>query len=101
MPKIKDTDYLFLSTRIKSMERNLLNGERLERMLEARTPEDAAKVLTECGWPDMPRVNLDELDRVLTLERDNSRIAPMSLIYPVDEGRASSCRFTFRLEKTE
>ena len=37
----------------------------------------------------------------LTLERDNCRIAPMSLIYPVDEGRASSCRFTFRLEKTE
>ncbi len=36
MPKIKDTDYLFLSTRIKSMERNLLNGERLERMLEAK-----------------------------------------------------------------
>ena len=72
MPKIKDTDYLFLSTRIKSMERNLLNGERLERMLEARTPEDAAKVLTECGWPDMPRVNLDELDRVLTLERDKT-----------------------------
>ena len=70
MPKIKDTDYLFLSTRIKSMERNLLNGERLERMLEARTPEDAAKVLTECGWPDMPRVNLDGLDRVLTLERE-------------------------------
>ena len=72
MPKIKDTDYLFLSTRIKSMERNLLNGERLERMLEARTPEDAAKVLTECGWPDMPRVNLDGLDRVLTLERDKT-----------------------------
>ena len=72
MPKIKDTDYLFLSTRIKSMERNLLNGERLERMLEARTPEDAVKVLTECGWPDMPRVNLDELDRVLTQERDKT-----------------------------
>ena len=72
MPKIKDTDYLFLSTRIKSMERNLLNGERLERMLEARTPEDAVKVLTECGWPDMPRVDLDELDRVLTQERDKT-----------------------------
>lgn len=37
----------------------------------------------------------------LTLERDNCRIAPMSLIYPVDEGRASSCRFTFRLERDE
>ena len=35
----------------------------------------------------------------LTLERDNCRIAPMSLIYPVDEGRASSCRFAFRLER--
>ncbi len=70
MPQIKDTEYLFLSTRIKSMERNLLTRERLERMLEAGSAEGAAKVLAECGWPEMPHVGLDELDALLTAERE-------------------------------
>ena len=42
MKQIKDIDYVFLSTRIKAMERGLLNKERIERMLEAPTNEDAA-----------------------------------------------------------
>ena len=70
MPQINDTQYLFLSTRIKSMERNLLTRDRLDRMLEARTVEDAVKVLAECGWPEMPRVGLDELDEALAVERE-------------------------------
>lgn len=70
MPKIKDTDYLFLSARIKAMERRLISRERLERMLEARTPEDAAKVLAECGWPELPRVDLECVDRALKQHRE-------------------------------
>ena len=50
MANIKDTDYLFLSTRVKALERSLLTRERMERMLESRTAEDAAKVLHECGY---------------------------------------------------
>ena len=53
MAKIKDTDYLFLSTRIRALERNLLTRERMERMLDAQTAGDAVKVLAECGYPEV------------------------------------------------
>ncbi|MBQ2061702.1 MAG: V-type ATPase subunit [Oscillospiraceae bacterium] len=49
--KIKDTDYLFLSARIRSLERNLLSKPRTERMLQAETPAECAQVLTELGYP--------------------------------------------------
>ena len=65
MAKIKETDYLFLSTRVKCLECSLLSRERMERMLEARTVEDAAKVLQECGYAEMARVSQEELDQVI------------------------------------
>ena len=46
MSKLKDTDFLYISTRLRSMENRMLSRERMERMLEARTDEDAAKVLS-------------------------------------------------------
>ena len=48
--KVKDTDYLFISTYLHSRERDLLTAARMERMIEAPTAEDAAKVLTEIGY---------------------------------------------------
>ena len=56
MKQIKDIDYIFLSTRIKAMERGLLSRERIERMLDAPTTEEAAKVLTECGYSEMSEI---------------------------------------------
>ena len=49
--KLKDTDYLFLSARIRSLERNLLTKPRMERMLQAETAAECAQVLTELGYP--------------------------------------------------
>ncbi len=49
--KIKDTDYLFLSARIRSLERNLLTKPRMERMLQAESAAECAQVLTELGYP--------------------------------------------------
>ena len=43
---VKDTEYLFISARLRSMERNLLTAARMERMIDAPTAEDAAKVLS-------------------------------------------------------
>lgn len=51
MSEIKDTDYLFLSTRVRTLERNMLTRDKMERMLEARSEEDAIRVLAECGYP--------------------------------------------------
>ena len=81
MANIKDTDYLFLSTRVKCLECSLLTRERMERMLEARTVEDAAKVLQECGYAEMAHVGQVELDEVIAQQRqktmeDLSSVAP-------------------------
>jgi V/A-type H+-transporting ATPase subunit C len=69
---IKDTDYLFLSSRIKAMECHLLSRERMERMLEAPSNEDAAKVLQECGYAEMPQVGEQALEQVLAEQRQKS-----------------------------
>lgn len=65
MKQIKDIDYIFLSTRIKAMERGLLSRERMERMLDAPTTAEAAKVLTECGYSEMNEITGGELERIL------------------------------------
>lgn len=81
MANIKDTDYLFLSTRVKCLECSLLTRERMERMLEVRTVEDAAKVLQECGYAEMAHVGQAELDQAIAQQRhktmeDLSSVAP-------------------------
>lgn len=48
--KIKDIDYLAISARVRAKENYLLTEERMERMLEAKTDEEAFKVLAECGY---------------------------------------------------
>lgn len=82
--KIKDADYLYLSTKIRAMESRLLEGERMDRMLEAATVEDAAKVLAECGYPDMPVVTVDTVDEVLAQARE-ALFAEMSDLAPNEE----------------
>ncbi len=68
--QIKDTDYLVISTRIRAMENRLLTRERMERMLEARTSEEAAKVLSECGYPELSTLTHAALDELLAQARD-------------------------------
>ncbi len=53
MPKLKDTDYLAISARIRAMENRLLTRERMERMLEAHSNDEAVKVLSECGYAEL------------------------------------------------
>lgn len=69
--RINDTDYLFLSARIRVLELTLLGKDRMERMLEADSDLEAAHVLIECGYPEMPAVNVDTLNAALTAFRDN------------------------------
>ena len=72
LAKIKDTDYLFLSTRIRALERSLLTRERMERMLDAPTPADAAKVLVECGYPEAEEVTVDSVNQMLSQARQRT-----------------------------
>lgn len=66
---IKDTDYLYASARIKALEKNLLSRERLERMAEARSMEEALKVLTELGWPEISMPTMATIENVLAQRR--------------------------------
>lgn len=63
--KPKDTDFLYISAWLRSQENALLSRERMERMLDARTNEEAAKVLSECGYKNLEPLSLESLTRSL------------------------------------
>jgi V/A-type H+-transporting ATPase subunit C len=62
----KDLDYLTISARVHAMETRLLTHERMERMIEARELDDAAKVLGECGYGEMTELTNSGLEQLLT-----------------------------------
>lgn len=69
MSKLKDTDFLYISARLRALEGQLLSHERMERMLEARSDEDAAKVLSECGYQGLEKPTMDALSGALAQAR--------------------------------
>ena len=58
--------YLCLSAMLRAREVKLLSNERCERMLEAPTFEDAAKLLTDCGYEDMSKMGVKEIEKSLS-----------------------------------
>lgn len=68
--RIKDTDYLFLSTYTHVLETTLLTHARMERMLEAPTDADALRVLVECGYPELSVIDVDGVNHMLAKMRD-------------------------------
>ncbi|MEG2420442.1 MAG: V-type ATPase subunit [Oscillospiraceae bacterium] len=86
MPKpISDYDYLSVSARIHAMENRLLTKERTERMLEARSAGEAAKVLSECGYRELEELTPGGIEGMLDaarldLFRDLQKAAPNPLL---------------------
>lgn len=70
--RIRDSAYLFLTTRVRALECQLLEREQMEQMLEAATPEDAARILTDCGYPELETVNGDTVGTMLAWEREKT-----------------------------
>ncbi len=68
--KLKDTDYLFISTYLRSRERNLLTSARMERMIDAPSAEEAAKVLQEIGYGEFSAASDRELSAALAQEQE-------------------------------
>ena len=68
--KIKDTDYLAISARIKAMETGLLTRERMEQILEARSDEEAMKILQECGYPELDATRPEAMDAAIAASRE-------------------------------
>lgn len=65
---VKDIDYLFISTRVRALEAKLLSRERMQRMLDAATADDAAKILSECGYPEMVPLGPQSMQDILSAE---------------------------------
>ena len=53
MSKVKDTNYLAITAMLAARETKMLSAERMERMIDAPTHEEAAKILEECGYGDL------------------------------------------------
>lgn len=68
--KVKDTNYLFISTYLRAREKNLLTAARMERMIDAVDVEDAAKVLQEIGYGEFSATSDRELSAALAAERE-------------------------------
>lgn len=67
--KIKDTDYLAVSARIRAMENRLLTQEQFEQLLQARSGEEAAKLLQSFGYPELDPARPEEMDAALSAAR--------------------------------
>lgn len=70
MKRLKDTAYLSVSAQVRAMENSLLTHERLEQALEARTVEDALKVVQECGYGELRSADSDAIDGAILSARE-------------------------------
>ena len=66
----KKEAYLCLSAVVSARETKLLTNEKAERMLDAPGFEDAAKLLSECGYPDMSRSDAAAVEECLDQHRE-------------------------------
>ena len=66
----KKEAFLCISAMLRAREPRLLTNEKAERMLDAASFEDAAKLLTDCGYPDMSQMDSKELEQSLSKHRD-------------------------------
>ena len=65
----KKEAYLCLSAMLRAREPRLLNNERAERMLDASSFEECAKLLTDCGYGDMSQMSAKEIESELAKHR--------------------------------
>ncbi|MDR0819200.1 MAG: V-type ATPase subunit [Oscillospiraceae bacterium] len=79
--KIKDTDYLFLSSYIHAKESKLIGKAGLERMLEARDVEDALTALAEAWQLNFEAEDISAFEQILAKRRYDV-LAEMSKFAP-------------------
>ncbi len=67
--KIKDTDYLMLSSMLRAREAGMLSRDRMDRMLAAPSFAESAKLLVDCGYEDMSAADATGIDAALSRRR--------------------------------
>lgn len=79
------TSYVYACSRIRANERNLLNREKLNMMIESRTMEDALKVLQDAHYGDEGEV-IQPLTYERTLQKETDKLyAFLQSLAPGDE----------------
>ncbi len=73
--------YLCLTAMLRVRETRLLSAEKAQRMLDAPSFEEAAKLLTDCGYPDLAQSTAEEIEAVLA-ERRDAAFAELSSLAP-------------------
>ena len=68
---MKDTDFLFLASTLRARETGMLKEDKINRMLDASGFDDAAKLLLECGYPDMAGMNMTQIESILHKRRSD------------------------------
>lgn len=66
---------------LRVRETRLLSAEKAQRMLDAPSFEEAAKLLVDCGYPDLAQSSADEIETVLAERRDEA-LAELSNLAP-------------------
>lgn len=62
--------YLYLSAMLRAREAKMLSRDKAERMLDAASFDEAAKILTDCGYDDMSAMSAKEIEKALIDRRD-------------------------------
>lgn len=67
--KITDKDYLYLSAMLSARETRMLTADRAERMIDAPSFDEAAKLLCDCGYDDMSGMSAVQVEKKLSEHR--------------------------------
>ena len=81
MSKPNEMDYLFISTRIRFLETQLLDSEQIEAMLDAHSHADAIKILLDRGYNELEEINMANINEMLAKERQRV-LADISFFVP-------------------
>ncbi len=71
---VKDIDYAYATARIKVMEKHMIGSNRIERMIDAKTPADALKVLYDAGYGNSQVELADICDYEILLKEEISKV---------------------------
>jgi len=77
----KKEDYLYLSALLRAREAKMLTRDKAERMLDAASFEEAAKLITDCGYKDMSDMSVKQIEAVLN-ERRSAEFAELARMAP-------------------
>ena len=67
--KVKNSDYIFLCANIRARETRLLHKDRMTKMVEAPSYDEAVKYLIDCDYPDMTGMDDVEIERTIAGHR--------------------------------